>query len=88
MGRIGARLWQGRDVVRRLGLTLAGPNSLANDSTDLFHAGPADVIVQRGRGGDGPHFETTVAHTQSAGGLLFSNTLTVAVRGTKPPVRR
>ena len=51
--RVGTSAGHGRDVVRRLDLTLAVLGPLAHHATDLLHAGPIDVVIQRGRGGDG-----------------------------------
>ena len=69
------------DVVGRLDLAFAVLGSLAHHTTDLLHAGPIAVVVQRGRGGDGSLLKATVALVQRAGGLLFGSALANGVRG-------
>ncbi len=93
--RVGVVSRQGRDVVGRFGFALAVFGSLAHDATNLLHAGPVDVVVQRGRGRDGSLLLATVVLVQRVRGLLFSSSRLVAVRGpvfkkrkTVPPVRR
>ena len=87
-GGIGAGTGKRRDVVGRLDLVSARPGSLADDPADLFYTGPADVMNQRGRGGDGPRLDTTVALVRRACGALFSSALSLMVGGKRPPGRR
>ena len=86
--RVRATAREGGDVLGRLDLAFAALGSLAHHTTDLLHAGPIAVVVQRGRGGEGAFLKATVALVQRAGGLLFSSALLLRMRGKKPLARR
>lgn len=88
LGRVGASTWQRRHVVGSLGLTLAALDPFSHHSTDLLHAGPADVMFQRRRGGDGSRLQATVSLVERAGRLLFSSALALTVGGLSSRIER
>ena len=84
----GSRARQRGHIVGRLGLALTVLDSLADDATDLLYAGPVQVLFQRGRGGERPRLQATVAFVHRSRRLLFSSPLSLSVGGKRPPGRR
>ena len=78
---IGLGVRERRDGVGGLDLVPTLYCLFADHAADLVGSGPVAMVVQCGRGGDGPLLKPTVTFVERAGCLLFGDALLIGMRG-------